>query len=428
MTYAETIEFLYNSLPVFHRIGGPAYKANLLNTMEMDDYFSHPHRKFRTIHIAGTNGKGSVSHMLASVLQEAGYKTGLYTSPHLKDYRERIRINGKTISEAEVVSFVHEHQSIIDKLRPSFFEMSVAMAFDYFARQACEVAVIEVGMGGRLDSTNIISPELSVITNISLDHTQFLGKTLKEIAREKAGIIKSGIPVIIGETQAETEQVYIEKARECRSGILFADQAYSAIPGGIQNHRQNFEIRDEVGKKITELSVDLLGSYQKMNLLTVYAALEEMKNSFDRIGERQVSEGIRNAAARTGLRGRWEILQEDPLMICDTAHNEAGLAMVREQLLSMKYDKLHFVFGTVKDKDPSNVLAVLPANAHYYFTRANIPRALDEQELKIAAATFALKGECYSSIKSAILAARKAAKNNDLIFIGGSNFVVGEAI
>jgi dihydrofolate synthase/folylpolyglutamate synthase len=427
VNYTQTIEFLYNSLPVFHRIGGPAYKANLSNTMELDSYFNQPHRNFKTIHIAGTNGKGSVSHMIASVLQAAGYHTGLYTSPHLKDYRERIRINGEAISEEEVVNFVRNHSEILERLHPSFFEMSVAMAFNYFERKEIDIAIIEVGMGGRLDSTNIITPLLSVITNISLDHTQFLGNSITQIAKEKAGIIKPGIPVVIGETQAETKEVFLDRARECNSDIIFADKNYIAQSRGTNGHRQIFELKDLVGNNFI-LEPDLLGTYQKKNVITVFAILQELKKTLQTITENSIKAGIKDAAKRTGLRGRWEILEQNPLVICDTAHNEAGLSIVAEQLAELSCKQLHFIFGTVKDKDPSNVLAVLPKYARYYFTRANIPRALDELSLQKEAAKYGLFGERYSSVELAIEAARKSAVKGDVIFIGGSNFIVAEAI
>ena len=393
----------------------------------MDKYFGHPHKKFKTIHIAGTNGKGSVSHMIASVLQASGYKTGLYTSPHLKDYRERIRVNGIEISEQEVIDFVENHKEIIEKIEPSFFEMSVAMAFDYFARMEVDIAVIEVGMGGRLDSTNIIKPLLSVITNISLDHTQFLGKTISEIAGEKAGIIKPGVPVVIGETQLETTIVFLEKAGEGASQIYFADQKYSAFILEVNAHCQNFELTDLKGNKFI-LQADLLGSYQKKNIVTVYTALLELMKHFPKLNAETIHAGIREAALNTGLRGRWEILQYNPLVICDTAHNEAGLKIVTEQLEKMTFRELHFVFGTVKDKDPENVLRILPKNARYYFTRAQIPRALDEQSLEKAAGRFGLKGRSYPTVELAIESAKKQASGEDLIFIGGSNFVVAEAL
>lgn len=427
MNYNQTIEFLYNSLPVFHRIGGPAYKANLANTLELDEYFNHPHRQFKTIHIAGTNGKGSVSHMIASVLQVGGYRTGLYTSPHLKDYRERIRINGIAISEDAVIDFVKNHGSILERMQPSFFEMSVAMAFDYFAKEKVDIAVIEVGMGGRLDSTNIISPLLSVITNISLDHTQFLGKNTTLIAAEKAGIIKAGIPVIIGETQAETRDVFLEKAWECNSEILFADMRYSVTARGTNGQRQVFEIKDMRGRTYY-LEPDLLGLYQRKNIITAFASLQELKKMVPAINDQSIEEGIRDTALRTGLRGRWEILHKNPLIICDTAHNEAGLGIVAEQLATLSFRQLHFVFGTVKDKDPANVLNILPSNAIYYFTKANIPRALDEISLQQAASKYGLKGNSYPSVATALKAAKKSAGKDDVIFIGGSNFIVAEAI
>ncbi len=427
LTYSETIEFLYNSLPVFHRIGGAAYKASLNNTLELDKYFGHPHKKFKTIHIAGTNGKGSVSHMIASVLQVSGYKTGLYTSPHLKDYRERIRIDGKEISEQDVVDFVEKHWEIIEKIKPSFFEMSVAMAFEYFARMEVDVAVIEVGMGGRLDSTNIITPLISVITNISLDHTQFLGKTVAEIAKEKAGIIKPGIPVIIGETQEEANEVFVEKAGDCGSSILFADKQFNVNTRGSNAHRQSFELS---GLKDAGylLEPDLLGHYQKKNIVTVFSALQELIKQMPLLNIDTITSGIRDAALNTGLRGRWEVLQGDPLIICDTAHNEAGLKLVTEQLSALIKGELHFIFGTVKDKDPENVLKILPKNARYYFTRANIPRAMDEISLTTEASKFGLTGNSYPSVKLALNAAKEQASSGDVIFIGGSNFIVAEVI
>ncbi len=427
MDYAQTIEFLYHSLPAFHRVGGPAYKANLNNTLALDGYFGHPHRKFKTVHVAGTNGKGSVSHMLAAVLQQSGYRTGLYTSPHLKDFTERIRINGETIDRQEVVAWVEKHLGILDQIKPSFFEMSVAMAFDYFATNGVEVAVVEVGMGGRLDSTNIITPELSVITNISFDHTQFLGHTLPAIAGEKAGIIKTGIPVVIGETHSETREVFMAKAGEMSSSIQFADTRYRVTATGHDQGRQVFELKDTRGE-IQYIQLDLLGSYQVKNIVTAVAALDFLKEKFPDITRESIDKGLHHAGSITGLHGRWEILQVHPSVICDTAHNEGGIRLAMEQLVRVPHDTLHIVFGMVKDKDPSAVLALLPVDARYYFTKAAIPRALDENLLAEKAALYGLKGHTYTSVQSAFEAAMAIASDRDVVFIGGSNFVVSEIL
>lgn len=427
MDYTQTIEFLYHSLPAFHRVGGPAYKANLNNTLALDEYFGHPHRKFKTVHVAGTNGKGSVSHMLAAVLQDSGYRTGLYTSPHLKDFTERIRINGEAISQQEVVEWVEKHKDMLGKIEPSFFEMSVAMAFDYFAGNGVEVAVVEVGMGGRLDSTNIITPELSVITNISFDHTQFLGHTLPAIAGEKAGIIKAGIPVVIGETHPETREVFLAKAGEMSSPIQFADTRYRVTSTGYEQGRQVFELKDRRGV-VHYIQLDLLGSYQVKNIATVVAAIDFLKEKFPGITRESMEKGLQHAAAITGLHGRWEILHQRPLVICDTAHNEGGMRLAMEQLVRGSHAALHIVFGMVKDKDPSAVLALLPVEARYYFTKAAIPRALDENLLAEKAALYGLKGCTYPSVQSAYMAARANASTEDVVFVGGSNFVVSEIL
>lgn len=429
MTYQEAIAFLTDRLPAYHRVGKAAYKANLDNTVALDEYFGHPHTEYKTVHIAGTNGKGSVSHMIASMFQEAGYKTGLYTSPHLRDFRERIRVDGVMMPEEEVISFVEKHSAITEKLMPSFFELTMAMAFDYFARSAVDVAVIEVGMGGRLDSTNIITPELSVITNIGHDHMEFLGGTLQAIAREKAGIIKERIPVVVGETQPETTEVYLEKAHKCNTTVQFADRRFFCTLGSADDasSMRSYTVRDDKTDRGFKGVIPLGGEYQKKNLQTVFAAAMELQKKFNLTVE-NVLEGIRKVIINTGLAGRWQILSQSPLTICDTGHNKEGLEYVVSQLLSLRKKRMHFVIGFVNDKDLNAVLPLLPAEAIYYFTRASIPRALDENILRDSAAAFGLSGKAYSSVKTAVKAARDNAVAEDLIFIGGSTFIVAEMV
>jgi dihydrofolate synthase / folylpolyglutamate synthase len=427
MDFKETLEYLYSQLPAFHRIGKAAYKANLDNTKALDDYFCSPHRKYKTIHIAGTNGKGSVSHMIASVLQQAGYKTGLYTSPHLKDFRERIKINGKEIPEQKVVEFVQRHKHFFEPMKPSFFELTVAMAFDYFANEEIEVAIIETGMGGRLDSTNIIIPELSVITNISNDHSQFLGDTLDKIAGEKAGIIKKGIPVVIGENQKPTNQVFIDKAKVEGSLLYFADQNFHADKEIIRDgFTQTFQIYKEGQLVYPDLKIDLNGIYQKKNLLTAIQSIEILEQLGFGISKRAVYSGMENVAASTGLKGRWQILGRQPLIICDTGHNEAGIREILEHIKLLKYDNLHMVIGFVEDKNIDSLLEMLPVKATYYFCRADLPRALDQKLLKEKAALFGLEGKSYLSVELALQAAKDRADEDDLVFVGGSTFVVAE--
>lgn len=426
MTYEQTIAFLFEQLPMYQRTGAVAYKNNLDNTLELDDMFNHPHRQFKSIHVAGTNGKGSVSHSLASVLQCSGYKVGLYTSPHLRDYRERIRVNGEMISKEAVSQFVTRFFELNrnESLSPSFFEFSVMMAFDYFANQKVDVAVIEVGLGGRLDSTNIINPEISVITNIGFDHMNLLGDTLDKIAAEKAGIIKANVPVIIGEKQVVTESVFINKAKELSAPILFADQDYDlkSIENGI------FEVKYKDSILYHRIEPGLKGWYQQKNLLTVIASIEELiKLEFD-IPKRAVEDGILKVMENTGLEGRWQQLGINPKIVCDSGHNEEGLRWVVAQLKNEVFENLHVVFGTVNDKDVNKILALLPQDAIYYFAAAQIPRAKDAVELKEQAANFKLNGSAYSSVEEAVNAAKKNAGNNDMIFIGGSTFVVAEAI
>ena len=429
MTYKETIDFLYKQLPVFHRIGKAAYKANLNNTIALDEHFRHPHRKYKTIHIAGTNGKGSVSHMLASVLQAAGYKTALYTSPHLKDYRERIRINGKMIPRKEVVAFIEKNIKVIKDINPSFFEMSVAMAFDYFAREHVDVAVIETGLGGRLDSTNIITPVLSVITNISLDHMDLLGNTIPEIASEKAGIIKNGIPVVIGETSALTRDIFLTTAEKKGSEIHFADLLYSCSLDKIDyetGSRWYDLVNLNTGHKIKGIS-GLAGDYQARNIPVVAASAGVLKEHFN-ISVKNITGGIEKVIIKTGLLGRWQILGREPLTVCDTGHNKDGLNYVLAQISGTPKEKLHIVIGFVNDKDLSLVFPLFPRDAIYYFTKASVPRALDETILKDKAAGFGLRGNSYPTVAEALAAAKNNAGRTDMIFIGGSTFVVAEII
>jgi dihydrofolate synthase / folylpolyglutamate synthase len=430
MTYHETLEWLFNQLPMYQREGKAAYKDNLDNTLALDNYFHHPHTKFKLIHVAGTNGKGSVSYMLASVLQEAGYKVGLYTSPHLKDFRERIKINGEVIPKNYVVEFFDQHRGIIEKIQPSFFEMTVALAFDYFAQNNIDIAVVEVGMGGRLDSTNIIQPELSVITNIGLDHTQFLGDTLKKIAQEKAGIIKERTPVVVGETHPETEPVFLATAKQKNAEIYFADQNYF-IDYAMQSvdFKPVFNIKDEKGDIVfRDLKIDLGGDYQQKNLLTVLTAVKILKKIEFLIHDNHLYNGLSNVVKNTGLLGRWQVLNNKPLTIADTGHNSEGLSSIFEQIKQTPHKHLHVVFGVVNDKNIEKVLRILPRQATYYFTRANIPRALDEKVLAEKAMFAGLKGETYPNVQIALANAKKNAADNDLIFIGGSTFVVAEVL
>ncbi|MCD6112544.1 MAG: bifunctional folylpolyglutamate synthase/dihydrofolate synthase [Bacteroidales bacterium] len=430
MNYNQCLEFMFNQLPMYQRIGSAAYKADLNTTLAIDKLLNHPHKNYKTIHIAGTNGKGSVSHSIASILQAKGLKTGLYTSPHLKDYRERIRINGEKISQEYVCQFLNKYKKDFDKIKPSFFEMTFAMATEYFSENNIDIAVIETGMGGRLDSTNIISPIFSVITNISFDHVRFLGNTIEEIAEEKAGIIKSNIPVIIGETQKETKPVFINKAKKEKTKILFADRNFS-----IQNNnnngsslKANYEILKKGKLYIKNLKCPLLGLYQNKNLLTVIQATELINETFIKISKDTIKQGIENVITGTGLMGRWQILSEKPMIICDTGHNEAGIQFVTEQIKQTPYNKLHFVIGMVNDKNISHILKLLPVEAKYYFCKADIPRGLNQDILAEEAKSIGLKGETFNSVNQAFEAAKNNADDDDLIFVGGSNFTVAEIL
>lgn len=429
--YQEVLDYMFSALPMFHRIGVAAYKANLDNTHALMEYLHHPETKFKAIHIAGTNGKGSTSHMLASIFQEAGYKTGLYTSPHLRDFRERIRINGEMIPEEKVITFVNKHKAFFDTLHPSFFEMTVGLAFNYFANEKVDIAIIETGLGGRLDSTNIILPEIAVITNIGKDHTQFLGDTLEKIASEKAGIIKPGIPVVIGETHPETEIVFHNKASECNSPLLFADQKYRIVCNDYHSESQRTFLSMEVlfpDGSVHYFESELSGIYQTRNILTALAAAYELKSKGWRLSEKAIENGIRHAATNTGLMGRWQILGQKPLTVCDTAHNVHGIVEVLKQLEKIKFQKLHIVFGMVDDKDISGVLELMPKEAIYYFCKAGIPRAMDAQKLATIAGESGLSGKTCTTVNDALQQAREQAQPNDMIYIGGSTFVVAEVV
>lgn len=429
MTYLDTVNYLYSLLPAYHRIGKAAYKGNLDNTLELDACFGHPHTKFRTVHVAGTNGKGSVSHMIASVMQEAGYRTGLYTSPHLKDFRERIKVNGEMMSEEEVVTFVRVHDELIRRVQPSFFELTVAMAFDYFERMKVDVAVIEVGMGGRLDSTNIITPELSVITNIGHDHMEFLGDTLAAVAGEKAGIIKDGIPVVIGETQAETKNVFSERAEMYHAPLTFADRVFRCRLAHFYSNSamRRFSLTDLRDGIMMTGDTPLGGLAQQRNLQSVAAAVDALSVSFG-LSREHFLRGVSEVIVNTGLMGRWQVLSRSPLTVCDTGHNKEGLEYVVRQIRATPKHALHMVIGFVNDKDLASVLPLLPQEGVYYFTKASVQRALDERVLMAEAGKYGLAGACYATVAAALGAARIAAGPKDMIFIGGSTFVVADAL
>ncbi len=452
MNYDQVIDYLYGHLPFYQRSGPAAYKDNLNNTLALDNIYGYPHRKFPSVHISGTNGKGSVSHMLASVLMEAGFKTGLYTSPHLKDFRERIRVNGEMIPKDFVVEFINNfiEQNNSVGLEPSFFELTVLMAFDYFAKEKVDIAAIEVGLGGRLDSTNIITPVLSVITNISYDHTALLGDTLGKIALEKAGIIKKFVPVVIGETHPETEVIFKGVANKFNAPVLFADQNFKVSDSTYSSdNKQIFNVTEnrrdarrasllqrspsdmsQSGETVIydHLATDLLGKYQLKNICTLLAVTEELKQLNWNIPKLAIRNGLEKVTQNTGLLGRWQILGKKPLIVCDTGHNEGGIREVVAQLKAVPYNKLHVIIGMVNDKDINGVLRLLPKEAHYYFTKASIPRALDEKQLMKQASYFNLKGSAYPTVKKAFDTARKKSSPDDLIIVTGSTFVVAEVL
>ncbi|HEX2532148.1 MAG TPA: folylpolyglutamate synthase/dihydrofolate synthase family protein [Chitinophagaceae bacterium] len=425
MNYAETLELLYNRLPLFSRVGPAAYKKDLHNTRALCTYLGDPQQRFPSIHVAGTNGKGSVSHGLASVLQSAGYKTGLYTSPHLYDFRERIRIDGAMIPEEEVVRFVEKALPWIDELQPSFFELTVAMAFDYFARAGVDVAVIETGLGGRLDSTNIITPVLSVITNIGWDHMNLLGNSLEAIAGEKAGIIKPGIPAVIGETLPETKTVFEQTAREKGASLYLAEEKYEIGKTGTGGHLHWYQYRG-TDNTMHILPSDLKGTYQEKNIRTMLTALDVLQEKGWNIRPEALRRGLIRVKGNTGLMGRWDVLRERPVLVLDVAHNREGIAQLVEQLSKLSFRQLHLVFGTVKDKDPLPVLELLPREGRYYFTEAQIPRALSAATLQEQATAAGLTGTVHPQVNEAVAAAFDAAGPEDLVIVCGSIFVVAE--
>ena len=426
MDYQQTLSYLYAKLPMFTRVGISAYKNDLSNTIKFCEHLNHPEKKFKSVHIGGTNGKGSTSHMLAAVLQKAGYKTGLYTSPHLKDFRERIKINGEMISEQEVVTFVEENQLFIEEVSPSFFEATVGLAFEHFAKHQVDIAIIEVGLGGRLDSTNVISPEVSVITNISMDHMDILGDTLPKIASEKAGIIKKNTPVIIGEYQEEVKQIFIDKAKELNSEITFAINEWCFDNSKIVNGKREIKIHSK--EKSLNLTLDLTGTYQIKNVKAVLSAVNQLKIKGFKIDDAHLISALSQVKKLTGLMGRWQTLSENPLVICDTGHNEDGIKEVLNNINQTKFDHLHFVIGMVKDKDISKILSLLPNKATYYFCAPKLERAKPSNQLKEEASKFNLNGLAYADVETAISAAKASAKADDFIFIGGSTFVVAEAL
>lgn len=421
--YQESLDWLFSRLPMFSRIGAPAYKPGLETTERLDEAYGHPHRKFKSIHIGGTNGKGSTSHMIASVLQAQGYKTGLYTSPHLTDFRERIRINGEMIPKREVTAFVEEWKASDSDTRPSFFELTMMMAFDWFAREKVDYAVIEVGMGGRLDSTNVIMPITSVITNISFDHTMFLGDTLEKIAYEKAGIIKPGVPVVVGEAEGEVKGVFERKASLEGSEIRFADEN-AATEEKISRSSEGWKVELSESR---EAVVPLKGAYQKKNLLTVLQALEVLREAGVVISEESIREGLEKVTVNTGLRGRWQVVNEKPLTVCDTGHNMAGLTENMETLRSLYAGrKLRFVIGFVNDKDVSHIVDIFPKDAEYYITRASIPRAMGAEEVAKHLAEAGISGKIFPDVESAYAAALRDSGHEDVIYVGGSTFIVAD--
>jgi len=425
LTYEESIHYLYDKLPLFSRSGAKAYKADLKNTLALCHFLDNPQNKIKTVHIAGTNGKGSVSHILAAIFQENGYKTGLYTSPHLKDFRERIKINGRMIEEAFLVDFVEKTKVFSEKIQPSFFELTFVMALDYFFEQNVDVAIIETGLGGRLDSTNVITPLLSVITNISFDHTDILGDTLAKIAYEKAGIIKPTIPVVIGEAVPEIKTVFEHKAKETNSILCFTENEYEIVATRYDIKYLEIETISKKSGEKNQYHLDLNGFYQQKNLLTVLTAVELLKKNF-MFTEEKIKSALSHVKKITGLEGRWEVIHENPVVVLDVAHNEDGIRQLVHQIDQSKFDQLHIIFGMVKDKDPDKVLSQLPATAKFYFTKAQIPRALPEEELQQKANQYQLKGAAFPDVNQALKAALDKASEKDMIIVCGSVFVVGE--
>jgi dihydrofolate synthase / folylpolyglutamate synthase len=423
MDYAQTLDYLFNALPMFQRVGASAFKKDLFNTIALCNHLGNPQQQFETIHVAGTNGKGSSSHSIAAVFMAAGYKVGLYTSPHLKSFRERIRINGEEIGEENVVRFVANNKSILDQLQPSFFEMTVALAYWYFAAENVDYAVVEVGMGGRLDSTNVIVPKLSLITNIGYDHMQFLGDTLPAIAGEKAGIIKPNVPVVISRKQEETTAVFEKVASEANASLYFAEDYVQIIPVAAGSDQSHLVISGNVQ---WPLFFDLKGDYQRHNLPGIILSLMLLQEQGVDISISDMQRGLANVSTMTGLKGRWQVLGKDPLIVCDTGHNVDGIAEVMAQVKKQKFEKLWVVLGMVQDKDIRTILQLLPMEAHYFFCQANIPRAMPADQLAQLSLATGLKGEVVSDVNQAIKVAKHKAGPKDMIFIGGSTFVVAE--
>ncbi len=429
MNYPQTCKYLFDKLPMYQRIGGAAYKADLTNTIELCGLLGNPHQKFKSVHIAGTNGKGSTSHIIASVLQEAGYKTGLYTSPHYKDFRERIKVNGQMIPEKVVVGFIKKWKGDFEKIGLSFFEMTVGLAFSFFEDEKVDVAVVEVGLGGRLDSTNIITPEVSVITNIGMDHMRFLGNSLPEIAGEKAGIIKPKTPVVIGETQDEVKHVFIEKAAQNQAPISFADQGFTVIASiDLPGKPQTVDVLKGGKVFLDGLAFPLFGSFQLKNLITALKSIETLTKEGFEIPVAAQKRGIESIIQNTGFQGRWQVIGKNPKVIADSGHNLDGIKQVIQNIDGLSYNKLRIVFGVVNDKALGDILKILPQYATYYFCKANIPRGLDAGLLQDEANKFGLSGEAYPTVKGAYKTALEDSNENDLIFVGGSTFVVAEVI
>lgn len=428
MNYKETLDYLHKQLPMYQRIGKAAYKKDLTNSLKLNDYLANPHKKYKTIHIAGTNGKGSVAHSLSSVLQEQGYKTGLYTSPHYLDFRERIRVNGKYVSENYITEFVNKHKKFLSNLKPSFFEITVAMAFEYFAQQKVDIAIIEVGLGGRLDSTNIIKPVLSIITNIGFDHTQFLGDKLSSIAKEKAGIIKKDIPVVIGETKPDLKAIFSAKAQDVDAPVFFANHNFN-VKNIIKSSDNELilNIQKHGNRVYPNLIFNLTGEYQRHNIPTILQSIEILKKIVP-INDQAIYKGLKNIKNNTAILGRWQIISEKPRIICDSGHNYNGIFEISQQLKNEKYNELHFIIGTVNDKNLTKILRHLPKKAKYYYTKAKVERALNEKKLYEQAQKHNLNGKTYNYVENALKDAIKNCKNNDLIFIGGSTFIVADAL
>lgn len=426
MNYEQTLNYLYTKLPLFSKIGAAAYKKDITNTILLCKASSDPENKIKTIHVAGTNGKGSVSHMLAAIFQLCGYKTGLYTSPHLKDFRERIKINGEMIREDFIVSFVEKMRTITEEIQPSFFELTVVMALQYFAEENVDIAIIETGLGGRLDSTNVITPEISIITNIGYDHQNILGDTLEEIAFEKAGIIKQNIPVVIGESIDKTKNIFLEKAKQCNAPIMFAEDEFVVRNYLLKNDSLEVEILKKDCNETQNYTLDLNGVYQQKNLVTLLTALDELQKLNYVFNKEKIYFALSSVKKLTGLYGRWDVIHEKPMIALDVAHNEDGIKQLLNQISMCKYENLHIVFGMVKDKDADKILSLLPKNAEYYFTKAQMPRALSENELNEKAKNYNLKGQSFAEVNEALKAAIDKALKEDLIVVCGSVFVVGE--